>query len=135
MLYHKTRKLYILFKLDLARAFDFISWTYLLDMLKATGFGESWRDSIGMILALFSSQILINGVASNFVTRRRGLRQGDPLSPFLFILTMDPLQCLLDLATNNDLLSKLPRRQISIHASFYIDDVALFINPKRLVPQ
>jgi hypothetical protein len=123
--FHRTKKPSILLKLDLAKAFDSVSWPYLLDMLKARGFGERWREWIAMILASSSSQILINGMASNFVLHRRGLRQGDPRSPFLFILAMDPLQRILDMATREGALSKLPGRRSVIRASLYADDVAL----------
>jgi hypothetical protein len=129
--FHKTKKPSILLKLDLAKAFDSVAWPYLLDMLKARGFGARWREWIAMILATSSSQVIINGTASAFVRHRRGLRQGDPLSPFLFILAMDPFQRLLDLATSEGVLSKLPGRRTIIRASLYADDVALFINPSR----
>jgi mannosylglycoprotein endo-beta-mannosidase len=82
-------------------------------------------------LASSSSQVLINGVASDFILHRRGLRQGDPLSPFLFILAMDPLQRILDLATAEGGLSKLPGRCTLVRTSVYADDVALFIRPLR----
>jgi hypothetical protein len=49
--FHKTRKLAILLKLDLAKAFDSVSWTYLLDMLRARGFGERWREWMAMLFA------------------------------------------------------------------------------------
>jgi hypothetical protein len=68
--FHKTKKSAILLKLDLAKAFDSVSWQYLLYMLKARGFGDRWREWIAMILASSSSQILINGAASDFVIHR-----------------------------------------------------------------
>jgi hypothetical protein len=64
-----------------------------------------------MLLASSSSQVLINGIPSQFVHHRRGLRQGDPLSPFLFILAMEPLHRILDLATAEGILSRLPGRK------------------------
>jgi hypothetical protein len=112
--FHKTKKSSILLKLDLAKAFDSVSRTYLLDMLRARGFGERWIEWIAMILATSSSQVLVNGSASEFVIHRRGLRQGYPLSPFLFILAMDPFQRILDLATTEGTLSKLPGRRVVI---------------------
>jgi hypothetical protein len=86
-------------------------------MLKARGFSDRWREWIAMILASSSSQVLINGVASDFILHRRGLRQGDPLSPFPFILAMDPLQRILDLATAEGALSELPGRRTLVHTS------------------
>jgi mannosylglycoprotein endo-beta-mannosidase len=128
---HRTKRPAVLLKLDLAKAFDTVSWTYLLDMMKARGFGDRWREWISMILASSSSQVLINGSPSQFVHHRRGLRQGDPLSPFLFILAMEPLHRILDLATAEGILSKLPGRKPIIRASLYADDVVIFINPSR----
>ena len=84
-----------------------------------------------MSLATSSSQVLVNGLATDFVLHRRGLRQGDPLSPFLFDLAMDPLQRVLEMDTSEGVLSKLPGNKSIILASFYADDVALFINPSR----
>jgi hypothetical protein len=66
----QDKKAAILLKLDLAKAFDSVSWQYLLDMLMARGFGDHWREWIAMILASSSSQILINGAASDFVIHR-----------------------------------------------------------------
>jgi mannosylglycoprotein endo-beta-mannosidase len=129
--FHRTKKPVVLLKLDLAKAFDSVSWSYLLDMLRARGFGDRWREWIAMLLASSSSQVLINGIPSHFVLHRRGLRQGDPLSPFLFILAMEPLHRILDLATSQGMLSKLPGRMPTIRASLYADDVAIFISPSR----
>jgi hypothetical protein len=53
------------------------------------GFGQRWRDLISIILASSSSRILLNGTLGKAFSHRRGLRQGDLLSPMLFILAMD----------------------------------------------
>jgi hypothetical protein len=78
-------------KLDIAKAFDSLSWAYLLEVMEKLGFGARWRDWISLALASSSSRILLNGIPGRPIKHERGLRQGDPISPMLFILVMDPL--------------------------------------------
>ena len=59
------------------------------------------------------------------------MRQGDPLSPMLFILAIDPVQCILELATRQGILSPLPLNTANLRTSLYVDDAAIFINPSR----
>ena len=61
----------------------------------------------------------------------QGVRQGDPLSPMLFILAMDPLQRILDLATNHGTLSPLPEETARWRTLLYADDAAILLNPVR----
>jgi hypothetical protein len=70
--------------------------------------------------------VLFNGEEGASINHRRGLRQGDPLSPLLFILAMEPLPRLFAMATDAGLLSPVAG---SIRCSLYADDVALFIKP------
>jgi len=60
---------------------------------------------------------------------QRGLRQGDPLSPMLFILVMDVLNCLIEKASNEGLLQPLAARNIHHRVSLYTDDMVLFLRP------
>ncbi|XP_073355220.1 uncharacterized protein [Aegilops tauschii subsp. strangulata] len=129
--FHRTKRAAILLKLDIAKAFDTVSWPYLLDMMRARGFGSRWCNWITMLLATSSSRVLVNGALGRSIRHHRGLRQGDSISPFLFILAMEPLQRLLDLAVRDGLLSKLKGRIPSLRTSLYADDVALFLNPVR----
>ena len=85
----------ILLKIEIAKAFDTVSWPFLLEVLQHMGFGQRWGDWISIILATASTKILLNDRSGRRICHARGLRQGDPLSPMLFVLTMEVLNCFL----------------------------------------
>jgi len=60
-----------------------------------------------------------------------GVRQGDLLSPMLFILAIDPLQKILDLATQHGILTPLTLTTAKLRTSLYADDAAIFLNPNQ----
>jgi hypothetical protein len=109
-LLHQHKKVNLLFKLDITKAFDSVSWPFLIDVMKHLGFGQIWRDIICGLLSSSSTQVLLNGFPGKCITHRRGLRQGDPLSPMLFILVMDILG-LLSSRAEVGLLHPLSRTQ------------------------
>ncbi|GKA44709.1 RNA-directed DNA polymerase, eukaryota [Tanacetum coccineum] len=76
----------MIFKVDFEKAFDSVRWDYLDDILKSFGFGDTWRSWISGCLNSANGSILINGSPTSEFQFHKGLKQGDPLSPFLFIL-------------------------------------------------
>jgi hypothetical protein len=127
----KTRTPGMLLKLDLSKAFNKISWDYMREMLLAFGFDKLW---VTWILNLTSSDffsILINGVPSHPFSPSRGIRQGDPLSPFLFIIMAEGLSRYIHSTIANNLLTGLPLHGISppISHSQFVDDTLLMGTP------
>jgi hypothetical protein len=117
----------MLLKLDLSKAFDKLSWSYLKSTLLAFGFEPNW---ISWIINLTSSalfSILINGVPSRPFSPTRGIRQGDPLSPFLFIIMAEGLSRTIKATILDQSLSGLTPHGFlpPISHSQFVDDLVL----------
>lgn len=73
-------------KLDMTKAYDRLSWSFLTSVLRRFGFNEVWIDMIWQLVSDVWYSIIINGARKGFFTSSQGLKQGDPISPSLFVL-------------------------------------------------
>jgi hypothetical protein len=122
-LLHMRKRLSILLKVDIAKAFNTVGWAFLLELLQHLRFSLHWCNWISNILSTASTQILLNGSPSQRICHARGLRQGDPLSPLLFILSMEALNGLLYLAVSRGVSA------CASCSSLYADDLIIFLVP------
>lgn len=126
---HARRYPTILLKVDLAKAFDTVAWPFLLDVLRHIGFPLRWTNWVSALLASSSTRVLVNGRAGARIRHARGLRQGDPLSPLLFVIIMEVLNALLAEADRRGELTPMPGQCIKHRVSLYADDLVVFLAP------
>jgi len=112
----------------MSKAYDRIEWPFLLAVLKRLGFHDVW---IGWVMECVSSvhySFLINGSPQGSVVPTRGLRQGDPLSPYLFILCTEVLSGFCSMAQRNGSLPgvRVARRSPLINHLLFADDTMFF---------
>ncbi|KAH0670732.1 hypothetical protein KY290_026130 [Solanum tuberosum] len=125
----------IMCKLDIEKAYDHVNWKFLLNILRQMGFGDKWLKWIGFCIKTVRFSILVNGEPAGFFPSERGLRQGDPLSPFLFILAMEGLNNMIRVANQNDWIKGFnignqSGVNLQICHLLYADDTLIFCDAK-----
>lgn len=115
-------------KLDMAKAYDRVEWDFLIGMMAKIGFAPLFCSWIKECVSTVSFSILINGNPTGLIRPHRGLRQGDPLSPFLFLICAEGFSMLIRRALEHRVIHgiKLSRNGTSLTHLFFADDSVLF---------
>ncbi|KAA3486764.1 reverse transcriptase [Gossypium australe] len=85
-------------KLDMIKAYDRVEWHFTAEIMKRMGFEPRWVESLMECVSIVSYSVVFNGHIGENFHPTRGLRQGDPLSSFLFLIRGEGLSSLMSLA-------------------------------------
>ncbi|XP_074304741.1 uncharacterized protein LOC141639533 [Silene latifolia] len=116
-------------KLDMAKAYDHVEWVFLRRVLVVIGFDGGWVYNVMSCVESVSFEVLINGSPSNVSVPERELRQGDPFSPYLFIICAEVLSSLIRRKVEVTVLHGIqiaPQAPIICHL-FFADDSIIFV--------
>ncbi|RVW17454.1 Transposon TX1 uncharacterized 149 kDa protein [Vitis vinifera] len=122
----------ILCKLDIEKAYDNVEWSFLFTVLQKMGFGGKW---IKWCISTTSFFVLVNGTPTSFFQSSRSLRQGDPCSPYLFVIAMEVFSSLLKRAVDGGFLGcRVKGRSeegVLISLLLFADDTLVFYKASR----
>ncbi|GAU49411.1 hypothetical protein TSUD_407260 [Trifolium subterraneum] len=124
----KTKKELMLFKVDFEKAYDSVDWDYLDDVMVRMSFPTLWRKWIKECVCTATASVLVNGSPTDTFPLETGLRQGDPLSPFLFLLAAEGLNVLMKTLVENNLFTGYSvgtQAPVSISHLQFADDTLL----------
>ncbi|XP_074291655.1 uncharacterized protein LOC141618445 [Silene latifolia] len=116
-----------MFKLDLQKAYDSIEWAFVDQMLGALMFPEKFRQMVMTCVTTSSFTLNLNGAQFGYFKGRRGLRQGDPISPLLFCMCMEYLSRVMEFATRKWYFRYHPLcKSLKLTHLLFADDLLMF---------
>ena len=122
------KKSFMALKLDISKAYNRVEWLFLEKILLKMGFQASWVSLIMECITPVSYSILVNGEPKGMIKPSRGLRQGDPFSPYLFLFCVEGLNAILKQAVDVGEIQgfSICRRGPKLTHLFFVDDCLLF---------
>jgi hypothetical protein len=129
----KVRGSNVVFKLDMEKAYDRMSWFFIIKVLRAFGFPETLIDLVWRLISNCWFSVIINGTANGFFKAGRGIRQGDPLSPTLFVIAAEAFIRGIHTLTVYSQIQRfgIPSGCPLISSLSFADDIVIFSNGNR----
>ena len=127
-------------KLDIEKAYNHVNWDCLYSLMDKMGFGTRWIRCMRACTSIVRFSVIVNGFPTGFFDSSRGLRQGDPLSPLLFLLIMEVLSCMLWRSVERGFIrgfqvGRDAQSNVSVSHLLYANDTILFCeaHPEQLL--
>ncbi|KAA3487270.1 reverse transcriptase [Gossypium australe] len=119
---------FLALKLDMSKVYYRVEWSFLRQMLLKMGFASLWVDSIMHCIDSISYSIVINGCEGEKFKPTMGLRQGGPLSPYIFLVCNEGLSTLMCLAERDGMVkrARVSRKDQRFLIYFFADDIIFF---------
>jgi len=127
----REKKSGVFVKVDFEKVYDSVNWKFLYYMLDRLGFNPIWIKWIKACLESASVSVLVNGSPTKEFKPKRGLRQGDPLAPFLFLIVVEGLTGMLRNARSASLFKgdEMGSQRVQVDLLQYADDTLFFCSP------
>ena len=130
---NSCKEKFLAIKTDMSKAYDRVEWPFIEAMLLKLGFAQRWVSRIMSCITSVQYKVLINGQPKGHIVPNRGIRQGDPLSPYLFILCTEALIANIRKNEEEKLLTglKIARGSPAISHLLFADDNLFFCKANR----
>ncbi|KAL0449729.1 UNVERIFIED_CONTAM: hypothetical protein Slati_1529300 [Sesamum latifolium] len=124
----RSKKGFAALKLDMSKAYDRVEWSFLRRVLLRLGFESEFVELIMLLVTTISYSLTLNGDPFGYFRPERGIQQGDPLSPYLFIFCAEAFSCLIQQAETQGVIQgiRISPKAPSISHLLFADDTLLF---------
>lgn len=119
---------YAALKIDMRKAYNRVEWEFVKGVMHKLGFSSKWIDWVALFMEMVKYKFLVSGKEIGPIIPKRGLRQGDPISPYLFLMCAEGLSAIIKRKVISGEIHgcKIAQRAPIISHLFFVNDCYLF---------